>query len=200
MAESPNGVAEAGAGSAFLSRDFRLYQTARLLVILGAEAQSVAVAWQVYQITRSARALGLTQLALFAPGIFFMLAAGHVADRYDRRWIILTCYSAQAVCTIALMRFALHPTGHVWPIYSVLLGVGLGRAFSGPASAALVPSLVPTKHFVNAVTWGSDVCSSDLASAGSAFLSRDFRLYQTARLLVILGAEAQSVAVAWQVY
>jgi MFS family permease len=157
MAEGGSGVAEAGAGSAFLSRDFRLYQTARLLVILGAEAQSVAVAWQVYQITRSARALGLTQLALFAPGIFFMLAAGHVADRYDRRWIILTCYSAQAVCTIALMRFALHPTGHVWPIYSVLLGVGLGRAFSGPASAALVPSLVPTKHFVNAVTWGSIV-------------------------------------------
>src|ERR1017187_1857476 len=157
MAEGGSGVAEAGAGSAFLSRDFRLYQTARLLVILGAEAQSVAVAWQVYQITRSARALGLTQLALFAPGIFFMLAAGHVADRYDRRWIILTCYSAQAVCTIALMRFALHPTGHVWPIYSVLLGVGLGRAFSGPASAALVPSLVPTKHFVNAVTWGSTV-------------------------------------------
>ena len=54
MAEGPNGAAEAGAGSAFLSRDFRLYQTARLLVILGAEAQSVAVAWQVYQITGSA--------------------------------------------------------------------------------------------------------------------------------------------------
>ena len=80
-------------------------------MILGAEAQSVAVAWQVYQITGSARALGLTQLALFAPGIFFMLAAGHVADRYDRRWIILPCYAAQAVCTIALLRFALHPTG-----------------------------------------------------------------------------------------
>jgi MFS family permease len=157
MAESPNGVAEASAGSAFLSRDFRLYQTARLLVILGAEAQSVAVGWQVYQITGSPRALGLTQLALFAPGIFFMLAAGHVADRYDRRWVILTCYSAQAVCTLALLRFALHPTGRVWPIYAVLLGVGLGRAFSGPASAALLPSLVPTKHFVNAVTWGSIV-------------------------------------------
>ena len=150
-------ASEARAGSAFLSRDFRLYQTARLLVILGAEAQSVAVAWQVYQITHSARALGLTQLALFAPGIFFMLAAGHVADRYDRRWIILTCYSVQAGCTLALLRFALHPAEHVWPIYAVLLGVGLGRAFSGPASAALLPSLVPTKHFVNAVTWGSIV-------------------------------------------
>jgi len=157
MEEGGNGVAEASAGSAFLSHDFRLYQTARLLVILGAEAQSVAVAWQVYQITHSALDLGLTGLALFAPGFFFMLAAGHVADCYDRRWIILTCYAVQAGCTLALLRFALHPTGHVGPIYAVLLGIGLGRAFSGPASAALLPSLVPTKHFVNAVTWGAIV-------------------------------------------
>jgi MFS family permease len=108
MAAGGSGAAEpesqAGPGSAFLSRDFRLYQTARLLVILGAEAQSIAVARQVYQITRSPLALGLSQLALFAPGIFFMLAAGHVADRYDRRWIILTCYSVQAVCMLALRK------------------------------------------------------------------------------------------------
>jgi MFS family permease len=157
MAESSNGAAGSGAGSAFLSRDFRLYQTARLLVILGAEAQSIAVAWQVYQITHSALDLGLTGLALFAPGLFFMLAAGHVADRYDRRLIILVCYATQALCTGALLRFALHPTGHVLPIYAVLLGVGMGRAFSGPASSALLPSLVPRHHFVNAVTWGSIV-------------------------------------------
>lgn len=157
MADGVNGMAASGAGSAFLSRDFRLYQTARLLVILGAEAQSVAVAWQVYQITHSALDLGLTGLALFAPGLFFMLAAGHVADRYDRRSIILVCYSIQAACSIALLRFALHPTGRIWPIYAVLLGVGLGRAFSGPASSALLPSLVPKHHFVNAVTWGAIV-------------------------------------------
>jgi MFS family permease len=157
MAESLKGVAGSGAGSAFLSRDFRLYQTARLLVILGAEAQSIAVAWQVYQITHSALDLGLTGLALFAPGLFFMLAAGHVADRYDRRLIIMVCYATQALCTGALLRFALHPTQHVLPIYAVLLGVGMGRAFSGPASSALLPSLVPRHHFVNAVTWGSIV-------------------------------------------
>jgi len=144
-------------GSAFLSRDFRLYQLARLLVILGAEAQSVAVAWQVYAITHSAFKLGLTGLTLFAPGIFFILAAGHVADRYDRRTIILLCYGLQAVCTMALLDFAVHGITHVWPIYAVLLGIGMGRAFSGPAASALLPSLVPAEHFVNAVTWGSIV-------------------------------------------
>ena len=70
---------------AFKSRDFRLYQAARLMVIVGAEAQSVAVAWQVYQLTHSALDLGYTGLALFLPGLFVMLAAGHAADRYDRR-------------------------------------------------------------------------------------------------------------------
>jgi MFS family permease len=162
MAEGSGSKATAlSTGSAFLSRDFRLYQSARLMVILGAEAQSVAVAWQVYSMTHSALDLGYTGLALFLPGLFFMLAAGHVADRYDRRMIILCCYGLQAVCTAALLGLSLSPRfmamGKVWPIYTVLVGIGLGRAFSGPAASAMLPSLVPKEHFVNAVTWGATV-------------------------------------------
>ena len=147
--------------SAFKSRDFRLYQTARLMVILGAEAQSVAVAWQVYALTHSALDLGYTGLALFLPGLFVMLAAGHAADRYDRRKIILLCYGLQACCTAVLLWLSLSETalqhGRVWPIYAVLVGIGLGRAFSGPAASAMLPSLVPKEDFVNAVTWGATV-------------------------------------------
>src|SRR5258705_11701657 len=87
----------------FKSRDFRLDQTARLMVILGAEAQSVAVAWQVYALTHSALDLGYTGLALFLPGVFVMLAAGHAADRYDRRKIILLCYTLPVCCMTALL-------------------------------------------------------------------------------------------------
>jgi len=147
--------------SAFKSRDFRLYQAARLMVILGAEAQSVAVAWQVYALTHSALDLGYTGLALFLPGIFVMLAAGHAADRFDRRKIILLCYILQAVCTATLLWLSMSATalkpGRIWPIYAVLVGIGLGRAFSGPAASAMLPSLVPKEHFVNAVTWGATV-------------------------------------------
>ncbi len=147
--------------SAFKSRDFRLYQTARLMVILGAEAQSVAVAWQVYALTHSALDLGYTGLALFLPGVFVMLAAGHAADRYDRRKIILLCYTLQACCTAVLLWLSMSATaltgGRIWPIYAVLVGIGLGRAFSGPAASAMLPSLVPKEHFVNAVTWGATV-------------------------------------------
>lgn len=131
------------------------------MVIIGAEAQSVAVAWQVYQITHSALDLGFTGLALFLPGLIFVLAAGHVADRFDRRKIILLCYGLQAVCTAVLLWLSLSSWalagGRVWPIYAVLSGIGMGRAFSGPASSALLPSLVPKDHFVNAVTWGATI-------------------------------------------
>ena len=90
-----------------------------------------------------------------------MLAAGHAADRYDRRKIILLCYGLQAVCTAVLLWLSMSATalkgGRIWPIYAVLVGIGLGRAFSGPAASAMLPSLVPKEHFVNAVTWGATV-------------------------------------------
>jgi MFS family permease len=150
-------VAVPSRGSAFRSREFRLYQAARLLVILGAEAQSVAVAWQVYQITHSALSLGDTGLALFLPGLFFMLPAGHVADRYDKRGVILACYAVQALATMALLWIALHPVHSILPIYAVLFLIGTGRCFSGPAASAMLPTLVAKEDFVNAVTWGATI-------------------------------------------
>ncbi len=139
---------------AFASRDFQRYQLARVAVILGAEAQAVAVAWQVYSITHRPLDLGYTGLALFLPGLLFLLPAGHVADRFDRRQVILTCYTLQVFCTAALLWFAHTHIQKVLPIYAVLFLIGSGRAFSSPASSALIPHLVPEKHFVNAVTWG----------------------------------------------
>ena len=142
---------------AFAFRDFRRYQLARVAVILGAEAQSVAVAWQVYSITHRALDLGYTGLALFLPGLIFLLPAGHVADRFDRRRVILACYALQLLCTGALVELARDNTQNILAIYTVLFFVGTGRAFSSPASSALIPHLVPEIHFVNAVTWGGAI-------------------------------------------
>jgi MFS family permease len=143
--------------AAFAHRDFRRYQLARVLVIMGAEAQALAVAWQVYQITHRAIDLGYTGLVLFLPGLLFLLPAGHVADRYDRRVVILVCYVLQILCSLTLLIFALRGLHRVEPIFAVLFLVGSGRAFSGPASSALLPHLVPSEHFVNAITWGATV-------------------------------------------
>jgi MFS family permease len=143
--------------AAFTYRDFRRYQLARVMVIMGAEAQAVAVAWQIYEITHRAIDLGYTGLVLFLPGLLFLLPAGHVADRYDRRVVILVCYTLQLLCTVMLLLFAFANLHRVGPIFAVLFLVGSGRAFSGPASSALLPHLVPTEHFVNAITWGATV-------------------------------------------
>jgi len=150
---------------AWESRDFRFYSAARLLGVMGGEAQAVGVAWQIYQISRtmglsvseSALRLGYTGLALFFPGIIFTLLAGHVADRYDRRTIVLCCYTGQAIATGLLLRISLAGTHNVWLIYGILFIIGTGRCFSGPAMSALVPTLVPKEHFVNAVTWGATI-------------------------------------------
>ncbi len=127
------------------------------MVIMGAEAQALAVAWWVYEITHRAIDLGYTGLVLFLPGLLFLLPAGHVADRYDRRMVILVCYVLQILCTSMLLVFALRGLHRVEPIFAVLFLIGSGRAFSGPASSALLPHLVPTENFVNAITWGATV-------------------------------------------
>jgi MFS family permease len=140
-----------------LSRDFRRYQMARVFVIMGAEAQALAVAWQIYEITHKALYLGYTGLALFLPGLIFMLPAGHTADRFDRRKVILVCYSLQVLCTLGLFLFAWFGLRNIALIYLDLFLVGTGRAFSGPAASALIPHLVPKDVFVNAVTWGATI-------------------------------------------
>jgi MFS family permease len=142
---------------AFSSRDFRHFQLARVAAVLGWSAQSLAVAWQVYAITHRALDLGYTGLAQFLPGLLFLLPAGHVADRFDRRQIVLVCYVLQAACTLALLQMTRAGLHAVYPIYVVLFFMGTGRAFSGPAGSALIPHLVPEHHFVNAVTWGATI-------------------------------------------
>lgn len=143
--------------AAFASRDFRHYQLARLLVIMGAEAQAVGVAWQIYAITHRAIDLGYTGLALFLPGILFLIFSGHAADRYDRRIVILVCYALQCLGTGTLFYLSWTGTKNVGPIFAVLFLIGTGRAFSGPAASALLPHLVPKDDFVNAVSWGASI-------------------------------------------
>src|SRR4051794_25301105 len=182
---------------AFASRDFRRYQLARVMAILGAEAQAVAVAWQVYSITHRPLDLGFTGLALFLPGLLFLLPAGHVADRFDRRQVILVCYSLQMICTAALLAITVAGSHRIFPIYAVLFLVGTGRSFSGPASSALIPHLVPEKHFVNAVTWGGAIFqfanTSGPAVGGLLFTLPLVQLYPRA-------ARAQDLAGAGIVY
>jgi len=117
--------------------------------------QSVAVGWQVYEITKRPLDLGLVGLAQFLPGIILFLAGGYTADRFPRKRIILICNTGFAICSALLLTFTVLGMRSVQPIYAVLTLIGIFRAFNGPSSQAFLPLLVPEEHFPNAVAWGS---------------------------------------------
>jgi MFS family permease len=142
---------------AFQYPSFRLFQIARFLTITASEMQSVAIGWQIYDITHRPLDLGLVGLAQFLPPFLLFLFAGHAADRFQRKRIIMICYGAFALCSALLFMIATREVRSVAPIYAVLLLVGVVRAFNGPAGQAFMPLLVPEEHFPNAVAWGSSI-------------------------------------------
>src|SRR5882724_2693313 len=97
----------AAARVAFTYPSFGLYQIARFCIVLATEMQSVAVGWQVYEITKRPLDLGLVGLAQFLPGVLLFLVSGHVADRYDRRRLVIGCYVGFAMCSALLLLLAL---------------------------------------------------------------------------------------------
>jgi len=119
--------------------------------------QSVAVGWQVFEITHRPLDLGYVGLAQFLPGILLSIPAGHAADRFDRRAVLLTCYVSYGLCSVLLLLQARGGASSVLPIFAVLILLGITRAFSGPASQSLVPQLVPEVHFGNAIAWGASI-------------------------------------------
>src|SRR5579862_9830129 len=144
-------------GIAFTYPDFTIYQVARFFIVAALEMQSVAVGWQVYEITRRPLDLGLIGLAQFLPGVLLFLVSGHVADRIDRRKLVTLCYCGFAISSALLWIIAWRASHSVRLIYAVVVLIGVVRAFNNPVSRALLPQLVPGEHFPNAVAWNASV-------------------------------------------
>ena len=141
--------------SALSHRDFRRYLGAAFLAILATQIQSVAVGWQVYSIARTPLALGYVGLFQFLPMMACTIPAGHMADRFDRRLILVISNFCSAIAAGCFLTLALTRTTVIWPFYAVLVIFGASRAFAGPASQSLVPLLVPQDQFPQAVAWAS---------------------------------------------
>ncbi|WP_437835369.1 MFS transporter [Sorangium sp. So ce1153] len=155
MATAPAALEPSSPIAAFKSRDFRVYAAARLLATMAYQMQSVAVGFQMYALTRDPLALGYVGLAQFLPVAGLSLAAGHTADRFDRRGILVLCYLTSSLAALALFLIARAPSPNLSAIYAVLVLLGTVRAFQGPAGSSLLPALVPAAHFQNAATWQS---------------------------------------------
>ena len=140
---------------AFTYPNFVAYTVARFLIVVALEMQSVAVGWQVYEITKRPLDLGYVGLAQFAPGFVLFLFAGHAADLLDRRKLLTCCYAGYGVCSALLLAISWRAPRSVHLIYVVLVLVGVSRSFSFPVSRAILPQLVPEEHFSNAVAWNA---------------------------------------------
>jgi len=135
--------------------NFLYHAGARVLSVFALEMQAVAVGWQLYGLTHRPLDLGLVGLAQFLPGIVLFLVAGHAADRFPRKTILQFCMGGYGLVSLLLFAFTVRGFTAVYPIYVMLLLNGTARAFSMPASQALLPTLVPQEHFAKAVAWGS---------------------------------------------
>jgi MFS family permease len=150
---SSRGVA--GGFAVLKNRDFTLYLGARFCSSIAAQMIIMAVGWQVYHLTGRVLDLGLIGLSQFLPFLLLVLFAGHVADQFDRRLIILLCLCAHGACALLLLAFALANLSSALPIFAVLAVLGIARAFQLPATQSFVPNIVPAASLRNALAVNS---------------------------------------------
>ena len=146
--------------SAIGSRSFRLYLAAIVLGTLAIQIQTVAVAWQVYRLTKdegtnAALALGAIGLAEVIPFVCAVLFAGHVADTNNRRRIAIGALIA--MMTLGLFLFLPEFLAARWAQLTVIYGViilgGLARSFLTTARQALIAEILPREHIPGGVRW-----------------------------------------------
>jgi MFS family permease len=140
--------------------DFRNLLVARLLITVALQIQSMAVGWQIYELTKSPLSLGLIGLAEVLPTIAVALYAGHVADSIDRKRILTMVIIVIALCILGLGLVSLaHPAVALLcgMIYLLIAVSGFARGFYMPAMFGLVSQIVPRNLYGNASAWNSSV-------------------------------------------
>jgi MFS family permease len=136
-------------------RPFARYWVARVSSTVALQMQAVAVSWQMYDLTRNPLDLGLVGLTQFIPAALFVLVAGHVADRYDRRKIVRTC---QIVSGFATATLAIGAAGG-WmtreSLLAIVFVIGASRAFEQTTLTTLLPGIVPLPMLARATAAGA---------------------------------------------
>jgi len=143
-------------------RSYVWFWIGRLCATLAVQVQAIALAWQVYAVARqsssvseAALAVGMLGLAQFLPMFALTLFAGHAADIYDRRKIMMAGLSVQFVTSALFVAMVAGGVGRLWPIYGVAALFGCARAFYTPSSAALAPTLVERRLIPRAIVLNS---------------------------------------------
>jgi MFS family permease len=142
--------------AALRHRDYRLLLIGRFITSFGNEMLTTAIGWELWIRTHDAFALGMVGLVQVVPVILLSLPAGHVADQYNRRRIVVITELFLALCILGLAWLSF-TSGPIYWVYVFLFGIGLARAFNDPAASTLVPETVPPNLFASAATWNTSV-------------------------------------------
>jgi MFS family permease len=127
----------------FAHRSFFRFFLARIAITTATQMMMVVIAWQMYDLTHSAYDLGLVGLMQFLPSLALMLMTGHVVDRFDRRYVLAWCMTAQLLVALLLIAGTLQGWLSRDTIFIASLALGAVRAFQMPTQQALGPLLVP---------------------------------------------------------
>ncbi|MBN8703311.1 MAG: MFS transporter [Bacteroidetes bacterium] len=144
------------------NKHFLFFSLSRFLLTIAIQMQSILVGWQVYEYTKDALSLGLIGLAEIIPFITIILFAGHIADIFNRKKIILIAlifylFTSTGFLLLSLNSFEYLNYFGIFSVY-VLIGLtGIIRAFLGPSYFALLSQVVEKKHYATAATWNSSV-------------------------------------------
>jgi MFS family permease len=138
--------------------EFRYWLAATAFATLASRALAVAIGYQIYELTRDPLSLGMLGLVQAIPAVGLSLFGGYVADRYNRRTIVLV---TRAVSVLAALAFALISSNTftlgITALYTVVFIAGVARGFADPAASAFEAQVVPRELYLNATTWGGSV-------------------------------------------
>lgn len=145
--------------AALRSGDFRLFLTAKFMLTVALQMQAVVAGWIIYQQTKDPFSLGLIGLTEAIPALSLALPGGLLADRYNRRMlVILSCF----VMLLASVAFVLYMLGDftsegLWPVYAIIFCIGLARGIFTPAQSALWGQVIHPENYVNGSVWNSSL-------------------------------------------
>src|SRR5262245_36431640 len=139
---------------ALRTSNYRRFAGGWVFAATGLQMMNTAIAWEVWERTHSFMALGYIGLARVTPVLLMALPAGHAADIFDRRKILIATQAAFVVAASAMAAVS-HAQLPVWTLYLMLVLMGCARSFNGPSRSSLLPLIVPEGSFQNAVSWNS---------------------------------------------
>ena len=138
-------------------RNFRLFFSGQLISLIGTWMQQVAQSWLVYQLTHSAMLLGAVGFAGQIPSLILGPIGGHVADRHDRRRVLVMTQSASMILAFILAGLTLSGVIHEWHIFVLAALLGVVNAFDVPVRQAFLVQLVEREDLMNAIALNSSM-------------------------------------------